>query len=257
MHPATDEERKALVIPPAWTNVWMSNDAEAPLQAVGLDSKGRKQYRYSAAHSEQHAAAKFSRVRDFDVELPALQQKIERDLSKREEAAVLYLVNLTGFRIGSDQETGGNVKAYGASTLLPEHVKVEGDTVKFSFVGKKGVRIQKTVTDSKLAGVIKPRLKGKRPLFGVSDSEVRGYLHAIDGEFTVKDFRTWHGTSRALQAMRNMPAPKSAKELKKAKVRVGDLVAGHLGNTRTIALSSYIDPAVFSRWEEAVALAGQ
>jgi len=257
MHPATEEERKTAKIPPAWTNVWMNNDPKTALQAVGLDAKGRKQYRYSKEHSEEQAAAKFARIRDFDVELPALQQKIVRDLGKREEAAIVYLVNVTGFRIGSNAERLADKKAYGASTLLSEHVKIDGDTIKFSFVGKKGVRITKTVTDAKLAELLKPRIAKKGPLFEASDSDVRAYLHAIDGEFMVKDFRTWHGTARALQAIRNMPIPKDEKQLKKARAKVGDLVAGHLGNTRAVALSSYIDPRAFGRWEEAVSGAGQ
>src|SRR5437868_4039755 len=41
---------RSLVLPPAWTSVWISPDPNSHIQAVGRDAKGRKQYRYHPAY---------------------------------------------------------------------------------------------------------------------------------------------------------------------------------------------------------------
>jgi DNA topoisomerase I len=246
---ATDADRKALTLPPAWRNVMVAEDPQADLIAIGTDAKGRTQYRYSTAHSARQAAAKFSRLKAFHEALPKLLPRIEQDKSKNDAAAVLALIAKTGFRVGSTTDTKAEEQAYGASTLTKDHVRVEGDTVNFSFTGKKGVPIKKTVKDPDLAALMTERLgKEGHHLFKASDAQVRDYLHKIDGEFKVKDFRTWQGTSVAKHVVDQMPVPKDLSEFDKARKQVAKVVADHLGNTPDVALDAYIDPAVFSAW---------
>lgn len=250
---------KELRVPPAWRDVHLSVKREAPLQAMGLDVKGRTQYRYSAAHSEKQAAEKFDRLKDFHAALPDLRRKVKSDLGNpdqeaREAAAVLYLIDKTAFRIGSDKDTGGDAKAHGATTLLAKHVKVEGDSVSFRFTGKKGVEIEKTVADAALARILRPRLKQGGRLFATSDADVRDYMQKATGAgFTPKDFRTYHGTGLALAEVKKRPAPSSEKELKRMVKDVAIVVSKELGNTPTVALKSYIDQAVFSKWRARLA----
>lgn len=246
--------RKELKLPPAWTSVRINKNPKADLQATGIDSKGRTQYRYSAKHSEKAAAEKFGRLKEFNKELPHIREKVAEDLKKgtleeKEAAAVLSLIDKTGFRVGSDRETGAEKDAYGASTLLARHVKIDGNEITFKFVGKEGVTIEKTLEDRQLASLLKPRIAAGGRLFDTSDAKVRDYLHSRDGDFKVKDFRTWHGTTEALKAIRGMDAPRSDKEYERARLSVGRIVAAHLGNTPKIALESYIDPAVWSPWK--------
>lgn len=253
--PGDTARLKALKIPPAWTNVLLNEDPTAELQAVGTDVKGRRQYRYSAEHSQAAAAEKFSRLKEFDAALPALRARLAADLdnkrlapAEREAAAALYLIDKTAFRVGSDAETGGDKKAYGATTLLASHAEVSGDTTRFSFTGKKGVQIDKSVTDARLARLVSPRLATGGRLFKTTDGAVRDYLHSRGGDFKVKDFRTWHGTATALREIAKMPVPKTSAALVKAQRQVVKTVARHLGNTPAVAKSSYIDPAVWSPW---------
>lgn len=259
--PAAEQTRlNDLKVPPAWKDVSLSRDPNADLQATGLDSKGRKQYLYSTAHSERQAAKKFERLKEFDSALPALRERISADAvnSKsphHEAASVLSLVDKTGFRIGSDSETGAKVKAFGASTLEARHIQVDkNNNVTFNFVGKKGVTITKQISDPDLAQNLRTRLQGAAPtdrVFNVSDSQVRDYMHSIGGaDFKVKDFRTWNGTSTAIKEIQRMPIPKTDTEYKRSVHSVAVKVAAHLGNTPTIALSAYIDPSVFSPWKQ-------
>lgn len=252
--PSTPEDHariRALKVPPAWAHVRINPDEDAPLQAVGIDVKGRTQYRYSAEHSEASAAEKFARLKAFHTALPKLRKQIAADIGTGDEAAeVLYLIDKTGFRIGSSTDTHADQQAYGASTLEARHVKIHGDTVSFNFIGKKGVRVKKSVTDAALAKMLTPRIAagGRARVFASDGSDVRAYLHQHAEGFTPKDFRTWHGTTIALSLVAHMSSPKTMKALKEARRMVATAVSEFLGNTPAVALKSYIDPTVFGRW---------
>jgi DNA topoisomerase-1 len=170
-----------------------------------------------------------------------------------EEALVLYLISKTGFRIGSNSETLAAVKAFGASTLQCSQVIVEGNTLSFSFTGKKGIRVSKVLKDAFLARNIAGRCAGgaNQKLFKTTDDEVRAYLHSIPGgsEFTVKDFRTYLGTYTALRKIKTMPVPRNRREFNRYRKEVGETVARELGNSPGVALNSYVSPEVFCVWE--------
>jgi DNA topoisomerase-1 len=252
--PKTDQDRERIAklgVPPAWTDVRLNPDPSGDLQATGRDSKGRTQYLYSAEHSERASAEKFERLKEFNKEVGQIQEKIQADLDNpnlsqkdAESARALYLISKTGFRVGSEESS-----VYGATTLRAEHVKIDGEKVVFNFVGKHNVPITKEVEDKQLATILKPRVDAGGRLFQTTDSEVRDYLHARDGDFKVKDFRTWQGTARAIQEVKSLKTPKTDREFKIARMKVARAVAAHLGNTPKVALDSYISPTVFSKWK--------
>jgi DNA topoisomerase-1 len=260
--PVSDDTQARLTqlrVPPAWTHVKLSADPTADLQATGEDSKGRTQYLYSAEHAAQASAEKFERLKEFNTALPGIRETLAVDLNnpnatalEREAAAVLTLIDKTGFRIGSEADTGAEKQAYGASTLQAEHVTIDGDTVTFTFVGKKGVDITKELRDPALAAMLEPRVAAGGKLFNITDGQVRDYLKEKAGDFKVKDFRTWNGTSVALSVMQSTKAPATEKEFKAAQKAVATRVAEHLGNTPAVALQSYIDPSVWGPWRAQV-----
>ena len=245
---------KSLRLPPAWKNVRLSKDINSALQATGEDSKGRIQYRYSTEHSEKQAAAKFSRVREFVGELPSIREKYLNGLKEgKPEAAVLYLIDKTGMRVGSDRDTKAKEQAYGVTTLQSRHVTVNGDEVAFDFVGKKGVRIQQRVKDAKLAEIIAARKRrGADRLFDTDDGRVRDYLHSIDGPFKVKDFRTAVAAAEALKIIKKIEDPKDEKDFRKKQMEVAKVVSAKLGNTPAMALKAYIPPEVFAKWQSKI-----
>lgn len=252
------ERLKSLSVPPAWTDIKLSEDLTASLQVVGKDSKGRGQYLYSAEHSEKAAAEKFARLKAFNGVAGLIMGQAQTDMFKgktqrvRDSAAVLLLIGETGFRVGSENDHGSDVKAHGATTLTSDHVKVDGSDLSFDFIGKKGVKITKTVTHPELARFIGDKLKTAKPgepLFDTNDTVVRKYMAAKGGDgFKVKDFRTWNGTCVALKTIAANPEPTTKAEFTKMRAHVAKVVSGHLGNTPTVALAAYIDSAVFLRW---------
>lgn len=243
---------KKFRVPPAWKDVQVNpNDTDA-LQVVGVDVKGRVQYLYSREHSEQSAAEKYQRLKDFHAVIPSINRKVINVLKdetqstlRRDSAAITRLIEKTGFRVGSNVETFASVKAYGASTLRKEHVSIDGDTMSFDFVGKKGIRQQRVLKDKILADYL--RTKTGDQLFNVNDTSLRAFFKEVAGDdFSFKDYRTWHGTSIAMKELGKYETPSTKREAQSIKKAVLDKVSKFLGNTPTVAMTSYVDPSVWA-----------
>lgn len=249
---------KAVNTPAPWLNVRVNDDPTADLQVKGFDSKGREQYRYSAEHGPKAAAEKFARLQEFNAVVPKVREAAIAQMNddklpfaKRDSAAALTLIAISGFRIGSDADTGAEKKAFGASNLLGSHVTVNGDTISFNFTGKKGVEQSHDVEHHDLALYIERRklANGDGKLFDTNEGRVTKVFKDVAGsDFKVKDLRTWNGTVHALKAVADMPIPANKKEYLAARKSVGAIVARYLGNTPVVALSAYISPTVFHKW---------
>jgi DNA topoisomerase-1 len=223
---------KTLAIPPAWTNVWICKKENGHIQATGVDTKGRKQYRYHPHWQALRNETKFHRLYEFGKVLPSIRLKVEEDLAKKELteekvlATVVSIMERTFIRIGNDdyEKLYGS---YGLTTLKDKHVKVEGNTVKFSFKGKKGIYHDITLRNRKLAKLVKmcQDIPGKElfQYFGengercsIDSGMVNRYIkEASGGDFTAKDFRTWAGTLHILQTFCSMEHPESDTASKK------------------------------------------
>lgn len=251
---------KEAKIPPGWADVHVQSVKGQSLLATGLDSKGNLQPRYSTAHTERQALAKFSRVADLTTKMPKLISKSQKDMLneslgevERDKAATVYLVAKTAFRPGSEKDTGTEHKAIGASTLEKRHIKVDGDKVDFDFIGKSGVHIQKSVKDKALAQYLGSKLKSLKDndqVFKATGQSSMAYMKKVVGpHFKLKDLRTWNATAIAANLISKEPVPTSEKALADQQRRISKAVAAHLGNTPTVALKSYINPMVWRHTE--------
>lgn len=257
---------KALVIPPAWENVWICKDANGHIQCTGLDLRGRKQYRYHALWQKSRNESKFSRLIDFGNAMKKLRKQITSDLRKRtlcEEkviATVLALMDETHIRVGNNQYEKTN-KSYGLTTLKDKHVEISGEKIHFSFVGKKGVHHTISLRNKRLARIVKQcrDIPGKA-LFQYYDQA--GNRHTLDSgkvnayirkytedSFTTKDLRTWSGSVCALHHFLNSEYVDTETARKKRTVEVLDLVSQQLGNTRTVCKKYYVHPHILALYE--------
>lgn len=252
------EHIRALTIPPAWTGVRYSPDPDAALLVVGRDAKGRPQYVYSQKHVDEQSAAKFARIREFRDKWDSMHAQVRADAAQGDEdAAAARLIFATGLRPGSSADTGAERQAYGATTLLGQHVVRAPDGVRLQFVGKKGVDLDLLVRDREVADDLITRAEragSEGQLFPqVTEVSLRDYVHSLDGgSFKTKDIRTAVGTRTAEQAMAGVPPPTTLTAYKKAVRAVAEVVSARLGNTPTVALQSYIDPTVFARWRAVI-----
>lgn len=241
-------------VKPGWTDVKINPDPKAELLATGKDAAGRTQYLYSAAHSEKSAVAKFSRVKDFSSKVKDIRDQVGKDLStsdakKFQTALAVKLIDSTFIRVGSDADTKAVKQAYGATTLEARHIKVDGSTVQLKFIGKKGVPANIKVNDAELASNLSKALKGKSgrdKVFDHADRDtVTSYLKQF-GDYSAKDFRTYHGTRLALDLIKKSDVPSDQKGLKDLVKNVATKVSDALNNTPAMAKSSYINPAVWA-----------
>ena len=243
-------ESMGIKIPPAWKDIWINQEKDAKVLVKGRDAKGRTQSIYSSKAVEERDLKKFKRLKKFSAMHKDIMSRIDNDLEKSDEAKVLKLINETGFRVGGDKDTGAEKQAYGASTLLWEHVKISGDTVEFNFTGKKGVSQSHIVKNKEIANLFGERGEDGERVFNTNASNVLKYLKGIsDSDIKTKDFRTYVATSTGLKAMKNMKPPKTEKERQSAIMKVAEIVSKKLGNTPKMAKDSYIDPTIFKKWE--------
>jgi DNA topoisomerase-1 len=258
-----------LVIPPAWRQVEISKAKSAKIQARGYDAAGRLQSIYNPAYRLKQDKLKFDRILRFAEQLPALRRQVEKDLARKKLgkdkvlACVVKLIDQAFFRVGNDRYAKEH-QTYGVTTLRSKHAKITSNQVTFDFVGKSGKEHVKTISDPKLARIIKQldELPGHE-IFRYQDADgVMHDLHAHDvneyikqhmgEEFTAKDFRTWGGTLLASSAVIKSELDDTASETarKRAVAKIVKRVAKRLGNTPSVARSSYIDPRVLAAVEK-------
>jgi DNA topoisomerase-1 len=256
----------ALAIPPAYTDVLISADPNSYLQAVGIDAKGRRQYRYHRDWLVERERAKFDRLPAFGAALPQIRQRIDSDLRQRKPTAdraiatVVWLLDRLFFRVGNRTYAEEN-KTCGITTLRNRHVKIHGESVHFRFKGKSGKEWRLTHTDRRIANAIKKlqELPGQH-LFqyldeegvyrSISSQDVNAYIKVASADdFTSRQFRTWGATCLAANALSEIEVAHSQREKMQQINLVVDHVAVQLLNTRAVCKSSYIHPQVFEDFE--------
>ena len=257
--PITDDKTLARIarlgIPPAWRDVRIARGESAPLQAVGVDKKGRTQYLYHPRFRAGREEAKFRRVVEFGESLPELRRRVRADLhgEGREQAlaAIVRLIDQGFFRIGNERSAKSE-STYGLTTIRPRHVAVDGDTLRFDYIGKWKKKQQRAIVDGDVAQIVRTlkELRGQE-LFGVKDRHVNDYIQSIIGSsFTAKDFRTWAGTLLCSIALAMQGQGKSKAERKRKIKRAVDATAEQLGNTAAVCRKSYVCPRLLDEYME-------
>ena len=262
---ATLARIKSIVIPPAWTDVWICPHADGHIQATGRDARRRKQYRYHPRWQQVRDAAKYGRLLAFGRALPTLRKRVMRDLQaaplsrERVLATVVRLLETTLIRVGNEEYARNN-QSFGLTTLRDRHVTVSQDRLRFRFRAKSGIWQEITLQDGRLARTVKrcQDLPGQ-VLFQyvdrdgtrqrVTSDDVNAYLREVTGDaFTAKDFRTWAGTVLAAAALQELDQVDSATGRKKNVAHAVETVAKQLGNTRAVCRRCYIHPAILDHY---------
>lgn len=259
----------ALVIPPAWRDVWICTDSDGHIQATGVDEAGRKQYIYHASWHEASATHKYGRLKLFANLLPVIRRRVNTDLKsgdlqkRRVVAAVVRLLDKACIRIGNKQYLEAN-DSRGATTLTSEHVCRKNQEISLNFKGKSGKQIELKCHDEGLAAVIEDCEKSDGEFLfsyqnendefvAVTSFDVNSYLMEISREpVTAKDFRTWRGSVVALSKLATMQENLSKTAKKRAIVAAVKEAAAVLGNTPAVCRSSYIHSAILKKADEGI-----
>jgi DNA topoisomerase-1 len=249
--PSTLARIRSLVIPPAWTDVWICRSEHGHLQATGRDARGRKQFRYHQRWREVRDETKYSHMIAFARTLPRIRRRVARDLRRsglpREKilAAIIRLLDASPIRVGNDEYARTN-KSFGLTTMRNRHVKVSGAKLQFLFRGKSGKMHSVDIEDARLAKIVRncQTIPGQELFQYVDDNrkpqdigsgDVNGYLRAISGgDFTAKDFRTWRGTVHAATTLKKSGHFSSVAQGKQNIVQAVRETAQSLGNTPSV-----------------------
>jgi DNA topoisomerase-1 len=265
----TGEEKlariRALAIPPAWKDVWISPSPRSKLQATGFDAAGRKQYLYHPSYRARQEQAKYDRLIRFAESLPALREAMAEHMqlegmpAEKAAAIATRLINLGWFRVGGDRYAKRS-RTFGITTLRKSHVRVRGSRISFRYRGKHSIMVRSAVVDAELADAMREliALPGTR-LFQyrlpdgttckLDQRRLNEYVKAYLGdEFTAKDFRTWGGTLIAAIELAQHDPPENATQAKRRIAAVMRSVGEKLGNTPAVARSSYVSPAVVEQY---------
>jgi DNA topoisomerase I len=265
----TDEEKlariRALAIPPAWKDVWISPSSRTKLQATGVDAAGRKQYLYHPSYRAKQEQAKYDKLIRFAEKLPKLREAMSEHIAlegmpeMKVAAIAVRLINLGWFRVGGDRYAKTS-RTFGITTLRKSHVSVRGSRIAFRYRGKHSIMIHSAVVDPELAAVMKQLVAqpGAR-LFkfeqedgsycNLDQRRLNAYIREhLGAEFTAKDFRTWGGTLVAAIELAQRDPPATEREAKKRIAEVMRKVGEKLGNTPAVARSSYVSPAVVEQY---------
>jgi DNA topoisomerase-1 len=256
----------ALAIPPAYADVRISPNPLSHLQAIGIDARGRRQYRYHPEWHSERARAKFDQLLEFGERLPDIRERVDVDLRLRAPtmdkalATIVWMLDNLYIRIGNAAYAEDN-GSFGLTTLRRRHVKIEGSKVKFRFKGKSGKEWNLVHTDRRIARVVRSlqELPGQQ-LFQyvcedgtrrqISSQDVNEYIRDISGaEFSSRQFRTWGATCAAVTAFTPLEVAASEAAIARQMNEVIDAVAAMLVNTRAVCRSSYIHPAVFDEFK--------
>ncbi|MCZ4317780.1 DNA topoisomerase IB [Aequorivita viscosa] len=260
---------KSLVIPPAWTNVEISENQNADLLVTGRDDKDRKQYIYHPDYIAEQNSKKFDRIIDFADQLEHMRRVTGQHLRKRKlnrekaMATMLRLLEAAFFRPGNEAYSKEN-DTYGLTTLRSKHLTIKGDEIIFSYNGKSGKEQEKHIVDKKLAHIVQQMdtLQGyelfkyideNNTIVNIKSDDLNDYIHEVMGdEFTAKDFRTWAGTMIAAIALDELGVvAKEDQELLDKNIKEAvNRVSETLGNTPAVARNSYIDPRIIEDYTQ-------
>ena len=267
---------KELAIPPAWQDVWICTDPLGHLQATGVDAAGRKQYLYHPRWREMRDRKKFEHMEDFARALPRLRRRMLSDLDgeglgeRRVLACAVRLLDIGLFRIGSEQyadDQGG----VGLATVARSNVRLRDGEAVFDYLAKAGIHRVQAIQDPpalEVVSALRRRKSGPEQLLAYKDAgrwhrvrseQISDYLKAaIGSEYSAKDFRTWNAT--VLAAVSVAADGRDARTQRARRRAINGAVRGVsdvLGNTPTVARSSYIDPRVFDRYLSGWTIGGE
>ncbi len=266
--PAAERERAvALVIPPAWEDVWICANPNGHIQATGVDGAGRVQYLYHPKWTAGRDKGKYARALELAESLPRARARVttslRRDGLDRERvlAVAFRLLDQAAPRVGSERylERHGS---RGLTTLKRRDAGVDGTVTSLRFPGKSGKRQRLDIDDGDLATAIALLADGRpaspllahergRRRVALTPKEVNAYVRAMTGgAFTAKDFRTLRGTILAAAALTDIGVTATKRDRKRAEVLAVKATAAALGNTPAVARTSYIDPRVFEAYRK-------
>ena len=267
-----------LYIPPAYINVRVAKSPKHKIQAIGEDTRGRKQYIYHPDFVRELSQRKYDNITKLSnkiVEIENDNDKIVNGIVSRCQLdseklkypddyypIIIRLLLKYHFRIGNHKYEKEN-NSYGIITLLKDHIKLlEGNKYCIEFIGKKGIINKVVDIDKVMYNILRLLVQQKNNddhLFCYLDRNNKKYINSDDiktylynrynSNITPKMFRTWYANYYLLSYLKDLYDKKSElirqnmnKKQKKELVKNCTIfVSEKLNNTPGISKKSYIN----------------
>jgi DNA topoisomerase I len=141
-------------------------------------------------------------------------------------------------------------------------VHLQGSTLELDFPAKGSVRQRRSLRDPDLVSALRPLVDrpGDHELLSwldqtswrdITSRDINAYVRDVTGgDFSAKDFRTWHAGCHAIAEFSRRDVPGSERAVARQVREVMTLVAEHLGNTPAVARRSYVDPRLVDLYRD-------
>jgi len=267
----SDEKTKhrlnSLAIPPAYTDVWYCAEENGYLQSTGIDTKGRKQYRYHPLWNEWRNLKKFNSLLDFAAVLPKIRRRVTRGLTSDELnkekvlCSVVRLLDKTAARIGNEvyyKENGST----GLTTLRDDNVESDDGYLQLHYIAKGGTEREFDLYQPSLAEIVTELqdLPGQRlfqyvgidkKIHPITSSDVNDWLKKVgEIDLSAKDFRTWHASELCLDHFLKQDEPDSNTARVRLEKEVLKLVSAELGHRPPVCKKHYVHPQILKLQRE-------
>ncbi len=202
----------------------------------------------TAGIKQDRDRAKYDKAKKLANEIDKIKDKIVKDMQNndpkiRRISTACYLIYRTAMRVG-DEKDPEEADTVGATTLRKEHIKLNGDSIEFDFLGKDSVRWQETVPaighDKQFHDNLKELVSKKKDTDEIFDQitsrHVNLYYSSVVNGLTAKVFRTYLASSVVSKYLReNGDVKKSSPAEKLYHAKLANLEAAIMCNhKRTI-----------------------
>ena len=272
------EHLDKLYIPPAYTSVKVSSNPKSKVLAIGLDSRGRKQYIYNKAHTEEQSVLKFSDLKIFGKKIRKIRSDIWNTIMRYQGkttksldlllsqdfqiALVIYLVDKCNFRIGNSKYKH-LYNSYGITTINSNHINSSGNSgVEIRFSGKKGVENQAKVCNKYIGPILRDLksvncnreylfsyIDDKREISRITERHINNFLKRYNSSITVKMFRTWAANNMLLRELLKMEMPNTQRQTRKNIQNAIKKSARLMHHTSGVSKKSYMNNEILSMYE--------
>ena len=257
---------KSLKIPPAYTNVTISNDPNSKVQSIGTDTKKRKQYTYHSNHIETQSKLKFEDLIYFGKKIKRIRKDINTNIEKCSKnidllynkeciiSIILYLIDYCNFRVGCEKYKK-LYNSFGVTTLNNTHIKFNKNNAIIEFIGKKGVKNINKVKKHSVCSLLKTLclnnteylfnyIDSKQQTYRINEKHINDYLKKYHKTLTVKMFRTWNANYILLKELLNLELPDSESNAKKNISIAIKKAASQMHHSANVSKKSYMNSEI-------------
>ena len=254
---------KTLRIPPAYINVTISNSPKSKIQAIGTDTKNRKQYIYNKDYVQHQHEVKFEDLILFGKKIKRIRRDINYNIKKclsnqnlleTKEciiSLVLFLIDKCNFRVGNEKYKN-LYNSFGVTTLNKHHFSFNKNNMSIKFIGKKGVLNESKVNNIKIRHLMeKLCINNSKYVFSyydnngikyrITEKHINTFLKKYHKILSVKMFRTWASNHMLIRQLLEFELPETSQQANKNILSIIKKTANKMHHSKNVSKKSYMN----------------